>query len=114
MTNPKLLLDQYELHPKKKLGQNFLHDPNTLEKIVATAELMPDDVVVEIGPGTGTLTEVLAKNARHVFAIEIDDRLQPILEEQLVAYDNVYLIFDDFLKFPLRRTEFLFISLALQ
>ncbi len=98
MTNPKALLDQYEIDPKKSLGQNFLHDPNTLEKIVATADLMPEDIVVEIGPGTGTLTEVLAQRARHVFSVEIDERMRPILEAQLAAYPNVYLIFEDFLK----------------
>lgn len=98
MTNPKALLDFHEIAPKKSLGQNFLHDPNTLEKIVATAELMPEDTVVEIGSGTGTLTEVLAQRARHVFSIEIDERLRPILEAQLAPYDNVYLVFEDFLK----------------
>lgn len=98
MTNPKQLLDHYEITPKKKLGQNFLHDPNALEKIVATAELMPGDVVVEVGTGTGTLTTVLANHAQHVFTVEIDKRLQPVLEDELGGYDNVHLIFDDFLK----------------
>ena len=98
MTNPKQLLDQHGIHPKKRLGQNFLHDPNTLEKIVATAELMPEDIVVEVGAGTGTLTAVLAQHVRHVFSVEIDERLRPILETELALYDNVYLIFDDFLK----------------
>ncbi len=96
--NPRLLLEEYEIHPKKSLGQNFLHDPNTLEKIVATAELMPEETVVEVGPGTGTLTAKLAHAARHVVAVEIDERLQPLLEEQLAPYKNVYLVFDDILK----------------
>lgn len=98
MTNPKALLEQYDLSPKKSLGQNFLHDPNALEKIVAVAELMPTDTVVEIGPGTGALTEVLAQRARHVIAIELDDRMKPVLEEQLAPYNNVVLVFDDILK----------------
>lgn len=98
MTNPKTLLDHHEIAPKKALGQNFLHDPNALEKIVTAAELMPDDVVVEIGTGTGTLTEVLARHARHVFTIEVDERLRDLLERQFAPLDNVYLVFQDVLK----------------
>lgn len=98
MTNPKILLDQYNLMPKKSLGQNFLHDPNALEKIVSTADLMPEDTVVEIGPGTGALTRALAEKVRHVFSIEIDDRMRPILEGELAPYNNVYLVFEDILK----------------
>ncbi|MFW5748417.1 MAG: 16S rRNA (adenine(1518)-N(6)/adenine(1519)-N(6))-dimethyltransferase RsmA [Chloroflexota bacterium] len=98
MTNPKALLDQFEIAPRKTLGQNFLHDPNALEKIATTAEIMPQDTVIEIGPGTGTLTEVLAHHARHVFAIEIDERMRPILERQFADSDKVHLVFEDFLK----------------
>jgi 16S rRNA (adenine1518-N6/adenine1519-N6)-dimethyltransferase len=98
MTNPKILTEHYEVPPKKSLGQNFLHDPNALEKIVTLAELMPDDTVLEIGPGTGALTEVLAKKARHVICVEVDERLQPLLEDRLGIYDNVYLVFEDILK----------------
>jgi 16S rRNA (adenine1518-N6/adenine1519-N6)-dimethyltransferase len=102
-TNPRTLLDQYELQPKKSLGQNFLHDPNTLEKIVNTAELMPDDTVVEIGPGTGTLTKLLAQKARHVISIEIDASLRPVLEQELAPYDNVVVMYEDFLKVDVLR-----------
>lgn len=98
MTNPKVLLDLHEIAPKKGLGQNFLHDPNALEKIVDTAELMPADTVLEIGAGTGTLTEALARQARHVVSVEVDERLRPVLEAQLAPYDNVVLLFDDILK----------------
>lgn len=101
--NPKLLLDNYELHPKKTLGQNFLHDPNALDKIVATAELMPEDIAVEVGPGTGALTEKLAQAARHVIAVEVDERLRPVLEEQLDPYDNVFVIYDDILRVDISK-----------
>jgi 16S rRNA (adenine1518-N6/adenine1519-N6)-dimethyltransferase len=91
-------MDMHDLHPKKSLGQNFMHDPNTLEKIVATAEIMPTDTVVEVGPGTGALTEKLAEKARHVFSIEVDERLQPILEDRFNDTPNAYFVFNDILK----------------
>jgi 16S rRNA (adenine1518-N6/adenine1519-N6)-dimethyltransferase len=95
--NPKALLEAHGLSPRKSLGQNFLHDPNTLDKIVATAELMPDDVVLEIGPGTGTLTTHLAAAARRVISVELDNQLQPVLEESLALYPNVEVIYQDIL-----------------
>lgn len=95
--NPKSQLDALDIQPKKSLGQNFLHDPNTLEKIVANAELLPDDNVLEVGPGTGLMTERLARVAHHVVAVELDDRLQPVLEENLAPFDNVQVIFQDIL-----------------
>lgn len=98
MSSPKALLEQYELSPKKSLGQNFLHDPNALEKIIATADLMPEDTVLEIGAGTGALTERLAEYVRHVFSLEVDDRLRPLLEDRLAQYNNIYMLFDDILK----------------
>ena len=96
--SPKALLDSYEILPKKSLGQNFMHDPNALEKIVASAELLPDDIVVEVGAGTGALTDILARAARQVFTIEVDARLQPLLEERFDDRANVYLVFEDILK----------------
>lgn len=95
--NPKKLLESYDILPKKSLGQNFLHDPNMLEKIVALAQVKPDDRVLEVGPGTGLLTERLAKAAREVIAVELDDRLQPVLEAALAPYSNVRLIIQDIL-----------------
>ncbi len=93
--NPKAVLDQHGIAPKKSLGQNFLHDPNLLQKIVTTAELMPDDTVVEIGPGTGALTVLLAQAARRVIAIEVDERLKPVLDQALEPYPNVWVIYRD-------------------
>ena len=96
--NPKTLLDSYDILPKKSLGQNFMHDPNALEKIVATAEAQSTDTVVEVGAGTGALTERLAAAAERVFSIEVDRRLRPLLEERFEEAANVYLVFNDILK----------------
>lgn len=95
--NPKTLLEKFDLQPRKSLGQNFLHDPNALEKIVTTAEVMPADTVLEIGPGTGLLTERLARAAGRVVAVEVDTRLKPVLEAQFAQTPNVTLIWDDIL-----------------
>ncbi len=97
MTNPKALLDHFGVIPKKSLGQNFLHDPQALEKIADAAELMPEDTVLEIGPGTGALTAVLAQRVRRVVAVELDRRLEPIMRLTLAPYGNVEVIFDDIL-----------------
>jgi 16S rRNA (adenine1518-N6/adenine1519-N6)-dimethyltransferase len=73
------LAQQLELRPTKTLGQNFLHDANTIRRIVRTAELRPDDVVLEVGPGLGSLTLGLLPAAAHVTAVEIDPRLATLL-----------------------------------
>ena len=96
--SPRALLDSHGVQPKKSLGQNFMHDPNMLEKIVTAADMQSGDVVVEVGAGTGALTDVLAGVAGQVFAIEIDERLRPLLEERFDDRDNVYLVFADILK----------------
>jgi 16S rRNA (adenine1518-N6/adenine1519-N6)-dimethyltransferase len=97
MSNPRHILEEFEIFPKKSLGQNFLHDPNTLRKIVDIAQVGPHDTILEIGPGTGALTAVLAEHAKEVHSVEVDGRLMPILEEELEPYDNVHLYFMDFL-----------------
>jgi 16S rRNA (adenine1518-N6/adenine1519-N6)-dimethyltransferase len=101
MSNPKDLLDDHGIYPKKSLGQNFLHDPNAILRIVESAELPVDATVIEVGPGTGVMTAVLAESSGHVIAIETDDRLLPILENQVGDYDNVEIIHADFLKVDL-------------
>jgi 16S rRNA (adenine1518-N6/adenine1519-N6)-dimethyltransferase len=93
--NPKSVLDHYGIAPKKSLGQNFLHDPNLLQKIVATAEIRPNETVLEIGPGTGALTVLLAQAARRVIAIEVDERLKLVLDRALEPYPNVWVIYQD-------------------
>jgi 16S rRNA (adenine1518-N6/adenine1519-N6)-dimethyltransferase len=100
--NPKLLLDQYGLDAKKSLGQNFLHDPNVLEKIVSLAEVTSQDTVLEIGPGTGALTEVLARHAGRVVAVELDRRLEPLLRARFGALEHVTLHFGDILETDVR------------
>ena len=81
--NPKTLFDEHGIQPKRALGQNFLHDPGALQKIVATAELAPDETVLEVGAGTGTLTQVLVGAAAQVIAVETDGRLLPLLRATL-------------------------------
>ncbi len=100
--NPKLLLEQYGLDAKKSLGQNFLHDPNVLEKIVSLSDVTAQDTVLEIGPGTGALTEVLARHAGRVVAVELDTRLEPILRARLGEMSHVSLHFGDILRTNVR------------
>lgn len=82
---------------KKKYGQNFLRDISIPRRIVDVANISTDSLVVEIGPGAGILTKVLASKARNVLCYEIDESLEPILDSELISYDNVDIIFDDFL-----------------
>ena len=83
---------------KKQFGQNFLIDSSVLEHILSFSEINKNDLVIEIGPGIGTLTEALCERAGFVVAIEIDDKLIPILEENFSAKDNFKLIHGDALK----------------
>lgn len=83
---------------QKKFGQNFLIDSHVLDKIILAADINKDDVVLEIGPGIGTMTQAIAENAKKVIAVEIDDNLIPILKENLKDYDNVEIINEDVMK----------------
>ena len=85
----------------KRLGQNFLIDPNIVRKIVALAELSPADTVLEIGPGRGILTEALCRAVGHVTAIEIDPRLYTFLSERAERLPNVTLVLGDALTCPI-------------
>ncbi|MBN1200972.1 MAG: 16S rRNA (adenine(1518)-N(6)/adenine(1519)-N(6))-dimethyltransferase RsmA [Anaerolineae bacterium] len=95
--NDRQLLDHHAISPKKSLGQNFLHDPHTLEKIVASAALAPGATVLEIGPGTGNLTHLLAQRAARVIAVEVDDRLIPLLTERFADQAHVEIVHADIL-----------------
>ncbi|WP_442602103.1 16S rRNA (adenine(1518)-N(6)/adenine(1519)-N(6))-dimethyltransferase RsmA [Paenibacillus sp. KN14-4R] len=92
------ILKKYGLVMKKSLGQNFLTDANILRKIVGAAELSPSKGALEIGPGIGALTQPLAQAAGKVVALEIDQRLLPILEETLEPYPNASVVHGDVLK----------------
>lgn len=87
------------IRPKKSLGQNFLKDPHYLHKIASAARVGPDDNVLEIGPGLGHLTRVLAERAKKVLAIELDERLIPVLHELFSERQNVEIIKADALEY---------------
>lgn len=95
------IIQKYEFRFQKKFGQNFLIDTHVLEKIVEAAGVTKDDMVLEIGPGIGTMTQYLAEAAREVVAVEIDNNLIPILQDTLSDYDNVVIINNDILKVDL-------------
>lgn len=99
--NTIAVLQKYNFVFQKKFGQNFLIDTHVLEKIIRAAEITSDDLVLEIGPGIGTMTQHLACAARKVIAVEIDRALIPILEDTLADYDNVRIINEDVLKVDL-------------
>lgn len=104
LTSPrylKNLLARHGFQFSKSLGQNFLIDENILKKIIRGTELSPGDIVLEIGPGVGTLTTALADLAAKVIAVEIDNSLKPILEETLEGLDNVEVIYEDILRLNL-------------
>lgn len=106
ISSPKVTHDvirQHRFTLKKSLGQNFLVDENILKKIVEAAGLSKESYVLEIGPGAGALTQYLAESAQKVIAVEIDQRLKPILEETLQGYDNVSIRFGDVLKMDLQQ-----------
>lgn len=90
---------------KKKFGQNFITDKNLLQSIVSLAEVGPQDTVIEIGCGAGTLTRALAEVAERVIAYEIDATLQPVLAQTLAGCENVEVVFKDFLKVDLKQIE---------
>lgn len=101
LSNPQVTIDiikKYNFAFQKRFGQNFLIDGRVVEKIVNAADISKDDVVLEIGPGIGTMTQYLAEAAGKVYAVEIDKNLLPVLEETLGEYDNVTVINEDILK----------------
>ena len=97
------ILKKYQFSFQKKFGQNFLIDTHVLDKIIRAADIGKDDMVLEIGPGIGTMTQYLAEAAGKVVAVEIDRNLIPILQDTLGGYENVLIINEDVLKLDLRK-----------
>lgn len=101
--NTIAVLQKYNFTFQKKFGQNFLIDTHVLDKIIRSAEITKEDMVLEIGPGIGTMTQYLACAAGKVVAVEIDKALIPILEDTLEGYENVQIINDDVLKVDITK-----------
>ena len=101
--NTIAVLQKYNFTFQKKFGQNFLIDTHVLDKIIRSAEITKEDMVLEIGPGIGTMTQYLACAAGKVVAVEIDKALIPILEDTLEGYENVQIINEDVLKVDIAK-----------
>ena len=99
--NTIAVLQKYDFQFKKQFGQNFLVDLHVLGKILRAAEIGSDDVCLEIGPGIGSLTQLMGEAAKRVISVEIDNRLIPLLEENLAAYDNIEIVNSDFMELDL-------------
>ena len=91
----KYIMNKYNVHPNKKLGQNFLFDEQSLQTIAQ--DVTKEDTVIEIGPGLGTLTAILAEKANKVIAIELDSKMVSILKDRFKLYNNVQIVQDDIL-----------------
>ena len=98
MSSIRKELAEYGLIPKKRWGQHFLIDRNILNKVIRTAQVEKEDVVLEVGPGLGEMTIALARQAKRVIAIEIDPRLVEILKKKMAVYPNVEVVQKDVLK----------------
>lgn len=99
-------MDLKSVKPNKRLGQNFLTDKKAVFKIAETAGILKDDVVVEIGPGTGLLTKELVKKAKKVIAIEKDKNMADILKSELKDFKNLEIIFADILKTDISEKKY--------
>lgn len=99
MISVRKMVAQYEIHPRKRLGQSFLEDMNIIRRIVALADPAGDETVVEIGAGLGSMTEELAKRAGRVIALEVDQRLVGVLRERFAEQDRVEVLQMDVLKY---------------
>lgn len=96
-------IDEKNFKFKKKFGQNFIVDANIIENIVSKSEILPNSLVIEVGPGAGSLTACIAKYAKQVLCFEIDTEVKEILEENTKEFNNIDIIFEDFLKVNLKE-----------
>lgn len=103
LQDTKFILKKYNIKANKKLGQNFLIDDNVINNIIETSELTKNSLVIEVGPGLGTLTARLLETAGKVIAIELDERMIKILNDRFSMYDNFTLINNDILKVDLKN-----------
>ena len=92
------ILNKYGLKAKKRFGQNFLIDENIIDNIISKSEISEDDIVIEIGPGIGNLTEALADKVKLVIAFEIDEDMIRVLNDRFEGYDNIAIINKDILQ----------------
>lgn len=99
----KFLMKKYNITANKSLGQNFLVDDESIEKIVEASDLTTDDLVIEIGPGLGTLTQKLLEKAKKVIAIELDKKMIEVLQDRFLLYTNLEIINEDVLKVDLKE-----------
>ena len=99
----KFLMKKYNISANKSLGQNFLIDDEVVNNIVDSSEINKEDLVIEIGPGLGTLTNILLQKAGKVIAVELDSRMITILKDRFYLYDNFEIINDDILKIDLNK-----------
>ena len=103
MGNIKNLMKKHNVRPSKSLGQNFLADANIINKIMESADINKNDLVIEIGPGLGSMTTEICKRAGKVVAVEIDTKLIPILTSYLSPYENIEIINNDILKTDINK-----------
>ena len=97
------MIKKHNIRLSKRFGQNFLTDENVLRSIIDSAQITKEDIIVEVGPGAGTLTRALCEKAGFVLAIEIDTSLKPALDEALMGYSNSEVLFADAMKLSLKE-----------
>ena len=106
ISNIKSLLKKHNAVPSKRFGQNFLIDKNIIKKILNQAELSPKDVVLEIGPGIGTMTIELARKAKKIIAVEKDPKMVEILKETTQDFQNIEIINKDIMKYEVPKIKY--------